>query len=158
MFQCALITCMQFGKTSKKTRKTAEETTAVPESTSQVEISKPRTTRSSKSKSSELSETGSVMHRKATSKKPVPAAKPEPVIDTPAVAASVAAPILEEKAMVAAASASSTDHQVHAVAQRTVSREEIAQLAHSYWVARNYAWGSPEEDWLRAERELQTRS
>jgi hypothetical protein len=37
---------------------------------------------------------------------------------------------------------------------RTVSQEEIAQLAYSYWEARGYAPGSPEEDWLRAEREL----
>jgi hypothetical protein len=37
---------------------------------------------------------------------------------------------------------------------RTVSHEEIAQLAYSYWEARGYDPGSPEEDWLRAEREL----
>lgn len=34
------------------------------------------------------------------------------------------------------------------------SHEEIANLAHSYWVARGYEYGSPEEDWLRAEQEL----
>ena len=32
--------------------------------------------------------------------------------------------------------------------------EEIAQLAYSYWEARGYQGGSPEEDWLRAENEL----
>jgi hypothetical protein len=37
---------------------------------------------------------------------------------------------------------------------RTVSQEEIAQLAYSYWEARGFTPGSPEEDWLRAEREL----
>jgi len=31
---------------------------------------------------------------------------------------------------------------------------EIARLAYSYWEARGYQGGSPEEDWLRAEQEL----
>jgi hypothetical protein len=34
------------------------------------------------------------------------------------------------------------------------TREEIANLAYSYWEARGFAAGSSEEDWLRAEREL----
>jgi hypothetical protein len=33
-------------------------------------------------------------------------------------------------------------------------QEEIARLAYSYWEARGCQGGSPEEDWLRAEREL----
>jgi hypothetical protein len=32
--------------------------------------------------------------------------------------------------------------------------DRIAQLAYSYWEARGYQGGSPDEDWLRAEREL----
>ena len=36
-------------------------------------------------------------------------------------------------------------------------REEIARLAHSYWVARGCPDGSPEEDWFRAENELRGR-
>jgi hypothetical protein len=32
--------------------------------------------------------------------------------------------------------------------------EQIALLAYSYWEARGQQGGSPEEDWLRAEREL----
>lgn len=32
--------------------------------------------------------------------------------------------------------------------------EAIAHLAYSYWEARGYQDGSPEEDWLRAEAEL----
>src|SRR4051794_9234853 len=39
-------------------------------------------------------------------------------------------------------------------APRTVTQEDIAALAYSYWEARGYHGGSPEEDWLRAEREL----
>jgi Protein of unknown function (DUF2934) len=34
--------------------------------------------------------------------------------------------------------------------------EEIARLAYSYWEKRGFEGGSPEEDWLRAERELQS--
>jgi hypothetical protein len=38
------------------------------------------------------------------------------------------------------------------------AQEEIAALAYSYWVTRGYHGGSPEEDWLRAERELHQRA
>jgi hypothetical protein len=34
------------------------------------------------------------------------------------------------------------------------AQDEIAALAYSYWVGRGCQGGSPEEDWLRAEREL----
>jgi hypothetical protein len=37
------------------------------------------------------------------------------------------------------------------------SGEQIAALAYSYWKARGYQGGSPEEDWFRAERELRER-
>ena len=36
------------------------------------------------------------------------------------------------------------------------THEEIAALAYSYWEARGYQGGSPEDDWLRAEQELRT--
>jgi hypothetical protein len=38
------------------------------------------------------------------------------------------------------------------------SREEIAALAYLFWEARGCQGGSPEEDWLRAEQELRTRT
>jgi hypothetical protein len=34
------------------------------------------------------------------------------------------------------------------------SHEDISVLAYSYWIERGQPDGSPEEDWLRAEREL----
>ena len=37
------------------------------------------------------------------------------------------------------------------------SHEDIAVLAYSYWDARGFQGGSPEEDWLRAEQELRSR-
>jgi Protein of unknown function (DUF2934) len=36
--------------------------------------------------------------------------------------------------------------------------QEIARLAYSYWQARGFAGGSPEEDWYRAEAEFQKRA
>lgn len=36
----------------------------------------------------------------------------------------------------------------------TPSHHEIATLAEKYWAERGRPQGSPEEDWLRAEREL----
>jgi hypothetical protein len=36
----------------------------------------------------------------------------------------------------------------------SIDKEAVAALAYSYWVARGYEPGSPEEDWLRAEQEL----
>ena len=38
-----------------------------------------------------------------------------------------------------------------------VTHQEIAALAYSYWEARGGQWGSPWEDWFRAERELERR-
>ena len=35
-----------------------------------------------------------------------------------------------------------------------VEHEKIARLAYQYWQERGSPDGSPEEDWLRAEREL----
>jgi Protein of unknown function (DUF2934) len=36
----------------------------------------------------------------------------------------------------------------------TPAHQEIAALAYAYWEARGRPWGSPGEDWFRAEREL----
>jgi hypothetical protein len=41
-----------------------------------------------------------------------------------------------------------------AAAPASIPFDEIAQLAYSYWEARGYQGGSPEQDWLRAEHEL----
>jgi DUF2934 family protein len=44
-----------------------------------------------------------------------------------------------------------------AVSAASPTQEEIARLAYSYWEARGYEGGSPEEDWFRAERELRSK-
>ena len=38
------------------------------------------------------------------------------------------------------------------------THDEIARLAHSYWLKRNADDGSAEDDWHRAEQELRSRS
>ena len=38
--------------------------------------------------------------------------------------------------------------------QELIAAQAIEALAYSYWMARGCEGGSPEEDWLRAEREL----
>ena len=43
---------------------------------------------------------------------------------------------------------------VPAIAIAEPSREAIAKLAYSFWVARGYQSGSEEQDWLRAELQL----
>jgi hypothetical protein len=45
---------------------------------------------------------------------------------------------------------------VSPVVSHVVSHIEIARLAYSYWEARGRLGGSATDDWLRAERELQT--
>jgi hypothetical protein len=56
---------------------------------------------------------------------------------------------VKRTAPVAAAEASVTQP-----VQATPTQEEIACQAYLYWEARGFQGGSPEEDWLRAEREL----
>jgi hypothetical protein len=50
------------------------------------------------------------------------------------------------------------DGQVASEVQQTdLDREAIARIAYSYWEARGYQGGSPEEDWCRAEQEYHLR-
>jgi hypothetical protein len=145
MLHPAKMCFMQSNKTSsKKTRHIAETgNAAVPElkSTAAESTPKPRDQRSSTVKKSETIETTSAKrHRKAA---------------PPVVAESVSAP----KAMAAAAGAGAGLQASSAGVQPqggkpAVTRERIAELAHSYWEARDYAQGNPEEDWFRAESEL----
>ena len=76
--------------------------------------------------------------------------KSEKTVNTPtneAVARKPAASRLHKKAT-----------QATAQTADSVSQEEIAQLAYSFWEARGYQGGSPEEDWQRAEEQLRERA
>lgn len=76
---------------------------------------------------------------KAT-KKTVEAAAPKPVVRKPRVSAA------RHKVVEASPAAPAVN-----------AKEEIAKIAYGYYVARGYCDGFHEEDWLRAEREFQTR-
>lgn len=39
-----------------------------------------------------------------------------------------------------------------------VTHEEIARLAHRFWIERGRQHGRPEDDWLRAEQELRAKA
>ena len=49
------------------------------------------------------------------------------------------------------------DNHLSSVAQ-PVDQQEIAKLAYQFWQARGCPEGSPDDDWLEAERQLQDRS
>lgn len=85
-------------------------------------------------------------HRAVSKKASEPVSTEAPGTQTPATQGSVQ---------------SSGAHPVGAPSQehparlsRTVTDEDIAALAHSYWVERGGQHGSDQEDWLRAERSL----
>jgi hypothetical protein len=131
LFSCAYNIPMQSNKAPKKTRKIAHESGAAADSNAAAEVTTtPRSAKSSTMKKAETADMGLANHQHKTSS----ALEPK-VENTPAI-----------KAMAAAATQR---------AAKPVSHEEIAKLAHSYWVARGYAHGSAEADWLRAEQELQ---
>ncbi len=137
---------MQFSKPSKTT-KNAEETVApAPETSVSAEsTSKPRSSKSSKSKK-ENGDVGTARHRRSSSPEPIENLAAVKAMSTSAGASSTAvdSPVIDPVGVMAPSADSS----------REVTQEAIAQLAHSYWIARGYTQGSAEEDWLRAEREL----
>jgi hypothetical protein len=153
---------MQFSKTSKKNRNNADETQAsAPETNAGAEMtSKPRSTKSSKTKKTETAETGTVKHHhKGTSIMAVDAGTDKngatlaatAGIASPGIVASVGvvAPAVQPEPAIASA--------LETPARSRIKQEEIAKLAYTYWIARGYADGYAEQDWLRAERELTAR-
>lgn len=50
-----------------------------------------------------------------------------------------------------------SQERIHPTDIETAPQEEIAALAYELWLDRGCPLGSPEEDWLRAEQELNNR-
>ena len=93
-------------------------------------------------KKTESVETGRAKHRRANA----PAVAAEAPVET------VITEVILEKPLAMAQAAGATGATV------TVTREEIAKLAYTFWIERDYAHGDAEQDWLRAERELIARN
>lgn len=149
---------MQF---NRKKRNIADETQApAAETNAAAEMtSKPRTTSSSKTKKTETAETGSVKHHhKGTSAVATDAGIENGGARTFAATASAApGSSIIDPVGVLAPPAQPQRAPLATTAEIPAGRstqEEIATLAYSYWIARGYADGGAEEDWLRAEREL----
>jgi hypothetical protein len=124
---------MQSNKSSKKPRKIADSSASVTlESAGGTELKpKPRTSKSSAPKTTEVVRAETPTHHHKLSASPIP------------------------EALAAVSESSSTGlKSIPAASPRTISHQQIAELAHSYWSGRNYTQGSPEDDWLRAERQL----
>lgn len=154
---------MQWNKASKKTRNNADETQAsAPETNAAAEMTpKPRTTRSSKTKKTETAENASVKHHHKGTSSVVDAGTEKGGARTFAAAAglsTVSANIVDPVGVTAPPA--QLEPIIASVAEtpaRQVRQEEIAKLAYTYWIARGYADGGAEEDWLRAEQELAAR-
>jgi len=98
-------------------------------------------------------------HSKAVVEEPLtapsgaaPAVALQPIAAIPVVAAHVVpAPVVKTPVVEAPKAASVA---ASAPKAKTVSFEDIAALAYSYWVERGYQDGNPHEDWTRAEKAL----
>ena len=95
--------------------------------------------------------------RKAPAKKKTSAAPPADAAATAKVEAAApksAAPRKKASAKTASEVSAAVPDRVEAVSKPRPTYAEIAERAHSYFVARGRSHGHHEEDWLRAEREL----
>ena len=156
---------MQFRKASnsKKTTKNTTEAIVNEKNATAAEMTaKPRASRSSRSKKEVPAEAPSAKnHRKsAVGVAAIPASESSLVAkslpentDTPKVMAAAAgfesvssdAAVIDPVGVVVAPENSTGPQH---------TREDVAKLAYSYWIARGYSHGYAEEDWLRAEAEL----
>ena len=124
---------MQSNKSSKKSRKIADSTASVTlESAGAAELKpKPRTSKSSAPKTTEVVKAESPSHHHKLSASPV-----------------------AEALAVMSESSSTALNLTPAASPRVVTHQQIAELAHSFWTSRGYVHGSPDDDWFRAEQQL----
>jgi hypothetical protein len=124
---------MQSNKSSKKPRKIADSSASVTlESAGGAELKpKPRTSKSSAPKTTEVVKAETPTHHHKLSASPV-----------------------AEALTVMSESSSTSLKSTPPESPRAVTHQQIAELAHSFWNSRGHSHGSPEDDWFRAEREL----
>ncbi len=148
---------MQSSKPSKKSLKKEEE--RLGEVTPVTEAPKTRPTRSSKPATEKIEASSGKVHRKAPAAPPVRVNANEPVMakvmTTGAGATAGNGGIIDSVGVVAAAPGTETHVASPAASSKPAfSREDIANLAYSYWEARGFTHGLADEDWIRAEAEL----
>ena len=134
---------MQSSKPLKKKRNIAgEKAASTPEVSVDLEATmKPRSSTSSKKKIDTGVDAGTgKTHRKLSAPVSVEISRQESMPVEPVTLKTAAAVAGVEQAF-----------QI-----REISPDQIAKLAHSYWVERGYAHGHSEADWLRAEQDLKS--
>jgi hypothetical protein len=153
---------MQSSKPSKKSLKKEEE--RLSETSPVSEAPNTRSARTSKAPKEKVESTSAKAHRKspaAASTVRVEANDPGPakVMAVAAGAGATNGGIVDSVGVMAASPAPETALPNPAVqSQDTISREEIARLAYSYWESRGFTHGLADEDWIRAEAELLARA
>ena len=152
---------MQSSKPSKKSLKKEEE--RLSETAPVSEAPKTRSTRASKTAKEKAEPTSAKVHRKspAASTVQVEAKDPGPakVMTAAAGAGATNGGIVDSVGVLAASPIQEASLSNPAMQSKgVISREEIARLAYSYWEARGFTHGLADEDWIRAEAELLTRS
>jgi hypothetical protein len=164
---------MQSGKSTNKSNKSVDQNPGVPDTASSVETSKPRNraaqaagsseskriTKSASNSSASSAQAGAANSDKATSKATHRRATKHVAPKTAETAdVTAGAPVKQAGAPLAMAAVAGSPKSVDVgAAAHTVTQNEIAERAYSYFVARRYQAGNPYEDWLRAERELRSR-
>ncbi|MFL6450278.1 MAG: DUF2934 domain-containing protein [Bryobacteraceae bacterium] len=151
---------MQSSKPSKKSLKKEQE--GLKEATPVIEAPKTRSTRSSKAAKESVDATPVKAHRKSSAAPSVRVEANDPgpakVMTAAAGVGSTNGGIVDSVGVMAASPL--TDAPIATPVSHskpTVSPEEIAHLAYSYWEARGFSHGLADEDWIRAEAELLAR-
>jgi hypothetical protein len=148
---------------SKKTNNNANEAVVNEKNAAATEATtKPRASRSSKSKKEVSAEAPSPKNRR----KSALGAAAIPASETSLVAKALPESTDAPKTMAAAAGFESASFGAAVIDPVGViaapengmpsqhSHEDVAKLAYSYWIARGHSHGAADEDWLRAEAEL----
>jgi hypothetical protein len=141
---------------SKTTRNTRQKKDTVPatESVNQLESASPaRKTRAVKAKTDVIETAPAKTHRNvgnSSTEQHVPA----PAVAAPKASAAAASAAAQLDPIASTTSVTSMPEPIADALMQDITSARIAELAHSYFVARGHQHGFAEEDWLRAEREL----
>jgi hypothetical protein len=151
---------MQSSKPSKKSLKKEEE--RLSETAPVSEAPKTRSTRASKTPKETVEASSAKVHRKSPAAPIVRVEANDPgpakVMAAAAGAGVTTGGIVDSVGVLAASPIQETSLSNPAIQSNgTISHEEIARLAYSYWESRGFTHGLADEDWIRAEAQLLAR-